>query len=156
LYFDGPVSPFPGEDSGLPQLNLKTIDWTSGEALSFQFTPPGLKGVYYAVASPLFVGNKPVGAIVIAKKKAEISGVVNSLVRRLTIAFALALVVVGGLAWYVSRRLVKPLLGLSRAADAVAAGNYDVELHRRAAGEIGHLSERFEEMANRLMESETR
>ena len=50
--------------------------------------------------------------------------------------------------WYVSRRLVRPLLALSRAADEVAGGNYDVERARRGApGEIGHLAERFEEMA---------
>ncbi|HUY72799.1 MAG TPA: HAMP domain-containing sensor histidine kinase [Gaiellaceae bacterium] len=160
IYFDGPAVLFPGEKSGLPRINLKKIDWTSAQTLTFQFTPAneprGLKGDYYAVASPLFVGGKPVGAIVIAKKQTEITGVVDSLVRRLTIAFAFGLLVAGALALYVSRRLVRPLLGLSRAADEVAGGNYEIAVPRRAAGEIGHLSERFEEMAQRLMESEAR
>ncbi len=156
IYYDGQVSLFPGEKSGLPQLNLKTIDWTSGKGLTFEFNPPGLNGLYYAVASPIEVGGKAVGAIVIAKQKTAINGVVDSLVRRLAIALAFGLLVVGALAWYVSRRLVRPLLGLSRAADEVAAGNYEVAVPRRAAGEIGHLSERFEEMAQRLMESEAR
>ena len=40
IYFDGPAIPFPGENSGLPQLNLHNIDWTSGKALTFVFTPP--------------------------------------------------------------------------------------------------------------------
>ena len=40
IYFDGPVSPFPGENSGLPKLDLDTIDWTSGKTLTFEFTPP--------------------------------------------------------------------------------------------------------------------
>jgi signal transduction histidine kinase len=156
IYFNGPVSPFPGEDPGLPRLHLNKIDWTSGQALTFQFTPPHLTGAYYAVANPVVVGHTTIGAIVVAKKKTAINALVDSLVRRLAIAFAGGLLVVGALAWYVSRRLVRPLLTLSRAADEVAGGQYDVAVPRRAAGEIGHLSERFEEMAQQLTEAEAR
>jgi signal transduction histidine kinase len=156
IYFDGTANLFPGEKCSLPTLNLKTIDWTSGQSLTFESKLPGLRGDYYAVASPIRVGGTAIGALVIAKQKTEINGVVNSLVRRLAVAFGFGLLVVGALAWYVSRRLVRPLLGLSRAADEVAGGNYDVAVPQRAAGEIGHLSERFEEMAQRLMESEAR
>src|SRR5947208_1136256 len=55
IFFDGPVNLFPGEKSGLRRLNLKTIDWTSGETLTFEFTPPGHRGTYYAVARPVEV-----------------------------------------------------------------------------------------------------
>jgi two-component system sensor histidine kinase BaeS len=77
-------------------------------------------------------------------------------VRRLAIAFAVGLLVAVAFAWYVSRRLVRPLLRLSNAADEVAVGAYDVQVPLSAPGEIGHLAERFEEMAQRLMESEAR
>ncbi len=60
----------------------------------------------------------------------------------------------GLLAWYLSRRIVRPVLQLSRAADDVAAGNYDVRVPPHAPGELGHLSERFGEMAQRLAEVE--
>jgi len=40
IYFDG-VNLFPGEKSGLRPLNLKSIDWSSGKTLTFDFTPPG-------------------------------------------------------------------------------------------------------------------
>jgi signal transduction histidine kinase len=156
IYFDGSVSLFPGEDSGLPRLDLQRVDWTSGKALTFEFTPPGQKVPYYAVANPVYIGQTPVGAIVVAKKKAAINQLVDSLVRRLAIAFALALVVVGVLALYVSRRLVRPLVRLSDAADEVAAGSYNVEVPVTAPGEIGHLAERFAEMTQRLSESEAR
>ena len=99
---------------------------------------------------------RDVGAIIVAKQKTAINQFTDSLVRRLAIAFAVGLLVAGAFAWYVSRRLVRPLLRLSHAADEVAAGAYDVEVPRRAPGEIGHLAERFEEMAQRLMESEAR
>ncbi len=156
IFFDGPVSPFPGEKPGLPRLNLKTIDWTSGKSLTFQFTPPGRHGSYYAVAHPVEVGRTPIGAIIVAKKKTAINDLVDSLIRRLAIAGGFGLLVAGALAWYVSRRLVRPVLALSRAADEVAEANYDVVVPARAAGEIGHLTERFEEMAQRLKEGEVR
>ena len=156
IYFDGPVSPFPGEDPGLPRLNLQKIDWTSGQALTFVFTPPHLKGAYYAVANPVRVGRTTIGAIVVAKRKTAINQFVDSLVRRLAIAFAFGLLVAAVFAVYVSKRLVDPLLSLSRAADEVAGGSYDVAVPRRAPGEIGHLAERFDEMTSRLMESEAR
>jgi signal transduction histidine kinase len=156
LFFDGPVNLFPGENSGLPRLHLNQIDWTSGKTLTFTFTPPGKTAPYYAVAEPVTVGNKTIGAIVVAKKESEITQFVNSLVRRLAIAFAVALLVAGAFAVYVSRRLVRPLLSLSDAADEVAGGSYDVEIPRRAPGEIGHLADRFGEMTGRLLEAETR
>jgi signal transduction histidine kinase len=156
IYFDGPVSPFPGENSGLPQLNLKQIDWTSPKTLSFVFTPPYQSAKYYAVAEPVTVGHRTVGAIVVAKRQSEIAQFADSLVRRLAIALAVALLVAGAFAVYVSRRLVRPLLTLSDAADEVAGGNYDVGVPRRAPGEIGHLAERFDEMTGRLMEAEAR
>ena len=140
----------------LPRLNLKRIDWTSGRTLTFEFTPPGLHGAYYAVAQPVNIGKTPIGAIVIAKRKTDVNQQVFSLVRRLAIAGALGLLVAGVLAAYLSRRIVRPVLALSRATDEVAAGNYDIELPGSAAGEIGHLSERFQEMTERLMESEAR
>jgi two-component system, OmpR family, sensor kinase len=156
IYFDGPVSPFPGEDPGLPRIDLTKIDWTSGDTLTFTFTPPHLTGPYYAVANPVRVGTTTIGAIVVTKQKEAINEFADSLIRRLALASAFGLLVAAGFAWYVSRRVVDPLLSLSRATDEVAAGSYDVELPLRAPGEIGHLAERFDEMTLRLQESEAR
>ena len=156
IYWDGPINPFPGEKSGLRPLNLTQIHWTSGQTLSFDFVPPGLHTTYLAVANPVFLGKRPIGAIVVAKENTDISHSVLSLVERLAIAAALGLLVAGMLAWYLSWRVVTPVVALTRAADKVAAGDYDVELSPRGAGEIGHLSERFGEMAARLAESEQR
>ena len=159
IYFDGPVNLFPGEKSGLRPLNLRAIDWTSGKTLTFEFVPTDLprrlQRTYIAVAHPVVLHNHPIGAIVVAKKKTSVNHSVMQLVNRLALAGALGLVVAALLGWYLSRRLVRPVLVLSRAADEVAAGNYDVEVPRRAAGEIGHLADRFGEMAERLAEAET-
>ena len=155
IYFDG-VNPFPSEDSGLRPLSLKTIDWTSGRQLTFEFVPPGQHRTYLAVASPVVVGHSSIGAIVIATPKKSISSSVTQLVERLALAGVLGLLVAAVLAWYLSRRIVRPVVALSQAADEVAGGTYDVAVPTKAPGEIGHLADRFGEMAERLAETETR
>jgi HAMP domain-containing protein len=156
LYWIGPNQPFPGQQAnlGLPRLPEKTIDWTSGKSLAFEFTPPGANRQYIAVANPLIIRATSVGAVVVAQPKTDISKRVHSLIERLALAGLLGLAVAGLLAWYLSRRIVRPVLQLSRAADDVAAGNYDVRVPPNAPGELGHLSERFDEMAHRLAEVE--
>ena len=156
LIFYVGIPPFAGEDSGLRPLTLDSIDWQSGRSLTFQFTPPGLKHTYLAVARPVDpLGNgQPIGAIVVAKRTTDVTNSVQALIERLALAGALGLIVAGALAWYVSRRVVRPVLALSMAADEVAEGNYVVEIPGRAPGEIGHLAQRFGEMAERLAEGE--
>jgi signal transduction histidine kinase len=156
IYFDSDINPFPHDNSGLRPLHLKAINWESGKSLTFQFTPPGRHHSYLAVASPVDpLGNgQPIGAIVIAKRTTDVTNSVRALIERLALAGFLGLVVAGALAWYLSRRIVKPVLALSRSADEVAAGDYAVSLPGGAPGEIGHLTQRFGEMAHKLAEGE--
>ena len=158
IYWVGPPNPFPGQISGLRQLPFKTINWLSGKSLSFQFVPPGQKRLFLAVASPVnlqgLTGSYTVGAIVVATPKTNVGNRVNSLLERLALAGLLGLFVAGVLAFYMSRRVVRPVLQLSAAADEVAVGNYAVAVPTKAPGELGHLSERFGEMAGRLAEVE--
>jgi signal transduction histidine kinase len=147
---------FPGVKSGLKDCGLETVDWTSGETLTFEFKPPGASKTYLAVAEPVRLSKQPIGAIVIAKQKTDIAARVRELVLRLTIAGVFGLLVAGLLAWYLSRTIVRPVLALSDAADEVAAGNYAVDIPEGGMGEIGHLAERFDEMTDRLAETEQR
>ena len=159
IYFVG-AGLFPGQGfTGLHRLPLSTIDWKSGKSLTFEFTPPDTGHTYYAVANPIVIGDEkdatPIGAIVVATKKTDVRAAVLSLLGRLALAGVLGLLVAGLLGWYLSRRIVRPVLQLSEAADAVARGQYDVAVPENAAGELGHLSERFGQMASRLAEVET-
>ena len=160
LFIIGARRVFPGQRTlvtGLRQLPLSTIDWSSGKTLTFQFTPPKAHRTYLAVAYPLTLGRSSViGAIVVATPKKEIGGRVNALLVRLGLAGLLGLLVAALLSWYLARRVVRPVLQLSDAADEVAAGNYAVATPHGAPGELGHLSTRFAEMAHRLAEVETR
>jgi two-component system OmpR family sensor kinase len=156
IYFIGPKRPFPGQGagvSGLQRLPVKTVDWQAGESLSFELTLKHRK--YLAVANPINLGTISIGAIVVATPKTSVRHQVAVLIERLALAGLLGLVVAAMLAWYLSRRLVRPLLQLSDAADEVAGGNYAVKVPNHAPGELGHLSERFSEMTDRLAEAET-
>jgi signal transduction histidine kinase len=155
IYLVGPRI-FPGQDNvtGLRRLPIRTIDWQSGKSLTFEFTPPRTHRKYLAVAKPINLENQPVGAIVVATPKTDISQRVYDLIKRLAVAGLLGLLAAGLLAWYLSRRIVRPVLQLSAAADEVAEGHYAVSVPEKAPGELGHLSERFREMAGRLAEVE--
>jgi signal transduction histidine kinase len=158
IFFVGPHRLFPGQVrepiKGLTPLPPTTVDWISGKSLTFEFTPPGTHRRYYAVLNPIVSQSTTIGAIVVATQKTNVSARVYSLVERLALAGLLGLLVAALLSWYLSRRIVRPVLQLSDAADAVARGNYDVDVPVNAPGELGHLSERFREMASRLAEVE--
>jgi two-component system sensor histidine kinase BaeS len=153
------ASSYPGgdADSGLTRLSQADVGVELGDRIvDFEFTPPGQERRYLAVAYPIRLdGAVTFSYLIVAKPKAELRDAWVTLLSRLAIAFLVALVVVGGLALYLSRRITRPVLALSKAADEVAVGHYDVEVPRvPGGGEIGHLAERFREMAARLAESE--
>ena len=126
--------------------------------MTFEFEPPGEDRSYLAAAYPIQLGgDKGVtfSILIVAKPKAELRETWITLLSRLAIAFLVGLVIVGVLALYLSRRITKPVLALSKAMDQVAAGRRDVDVPPvRGGGEIAHLTERFREMTTRLAEAE--
>jgi len=159
IYYAG-VEIFPGESSGLRPLARSVLDWKvleGGKVETFEFTPPGTDRAYLAAAYPVMLGGDTFGAIVVAKPRAELRSRWLILLGRMGLAFLAGLAVAAGLVWYLSRRLTKPVLALSDAADQVAAGRYDAKLpETRSRDEIGHLTDRFREMTQRLAESQRR
>jgi signal transduction histidine kinase len=151
---------FPGQRSGLRRLPYSAVDWPAiqrGEVVTFEFTPPGEHRRFLAVANPLFLGGQgpPFGALVAATPKTQLTHQWLTLLGLLSVSLLGGLAAAGGLAIYLSRRIVKPVLGLSKAADEVAKGHYDVAIPAvPGGGEIQHLAERFGEMAERLAEAE--
>src|SRR6185437_2536961 len=69
-------------------------------------------------------------------------------------ALALILVVVGGLlGWAMSRRLTRPLVELTGAAEALARGDYTKRVQTGGTDEIGRLATAFNRMAGQVQES---
>jgi two-component system, OmpR family, sensor kinase len=158
LFYVG-LGVFPGQDPGLTRLTTTDV----GERLprdrlvTFEFVPPGEDRTFLAAAQPLRLEGlpSPFGTLIVAKPKDELRAAWMTLAGRLALAFLVGIVVVGGLALYLSRRITHPVLSLSAAADEIAEGRYDVEVPRvPGGGEVGHLADRFREMAARLAEAE--
>ena len=157
LYYAGlPI--FPGQISGLRRLPLRYLDQgvlEEGKVQTLEFEPPGSDRTFLAVAQPVTLGGETFGALVLARPKTQLREQWLVLLARVGLAFLAGLGVAVGLVWYLSRRLTRPVLALSRAADQVAQGRYDAELpETRSRDEIGHLTERFREMTERLAEAD--
>jgi signal transduction histidine kinase len=148
------LNPFPGQKHDLRELPKEAVPTAVLQAdglITFEFEPPGERRTFLAVAHPLTVEGFHLAALVVAKPRAELRDRWVTLLQRLALAFLVGVLVAGGLAWYLGRRITRPVLALSHAADEVAGGQYDVEVPPAAGrDEIGHLSERFAEMAERL------
>src|SRR5919109_5588256 len=154
LYYVGLRFTFPGS-TRLKQLPQSTIRWKDGRVRVFEFTPPDAKRESLAVSQPIRPQRTGpfFGALVVAKPKAELRDRWQTLIERLALAGIAGILVAGLLAMYLSRRITRPVQALSKAADRIAEGRYDVP-EIRAHGEIGQLAERFREMASRLQEAE--
>ena len=142
----------------LPKLPASTVDMQrvrNGHSIEFDFVPPHAHRTHLAIAEPLNIKDTFWGALVVAKPKDQLSTRVAPLLGRLALALLGGLLVAALLAVYLSRRLTRPVLELSGVADEVARGNYDVAVPAVPGGtEVGHLAERFREMARRLSEAE--
>jgi two-component system sensor histidine kinase BaeS len=158
IYYSG-LDPFPGQGRpafrALPKGTVNPRVVRQRGRVLFQFRPPGSDQTLLAAARPLKVGRKVFGVIVVAKPKTVLDQRWLALIERLLIAFAGGIAVAGAFAWYLSRRITSPVLELSRAADQVSRGHYDVAVPEvPGGGEIGVLADRFREMAARLSEAE--
>jgi signal transduction histidine kinase len=156
LFYVG-VPPTPGLNVGLERLPETTVDWRSGRTITFEFTPPNAKKTFVAVARPLRLEKKgpPFGDLIVAKPKTELTQQLIPLLERLALASLGGIIVAGLLGLYLSRRITRPVLALSRATDEIARGSYDVDLPPvRGGDEIGHLADSFRQMAARLSDAE--
>jgi signal transduction histidine kinase len=149
------IVPFPGTNLRLRQLPVDTLDpdeLEQRQTIVLEVDRPG--GSLLAAAAPVKIGDSVFGAIVVGTPSRELRSRWMTLIDRLAIAFAGGVLVAGALGWYLSRRITRPVLSLSDAADEISRGHYDVHVPEAGSDEIGHLAGRFREMAARLAEAE--
>jgi signal transduction histidine kinase len=155
LYYAGATFFFGSGRSGLRTLPHNIVQWRDGRIRTFEFTPPGAKREYLAVSSPLRISGRLFGTLIVAKPTAELRERWFTLIERLALAGLVGIAVAGVLAWYLTRRITKPVAALADAANEIAEGHYHVDLPPTSPNdEIGHLAARFGEMATRLEEAE--
>ena len=152
------IDVFPGPTRAFTLLPKSILDFRrilAGQTLQFEFDKPGTHKRLLAFARPVKLGQQTFGAIILARPKTRLDQGVLPLVWRLLPAFFAGILVAGALGLYLSRRITKPVLVLSEAADEVAAGRYGVVVPEvPGSGEISHLSTRFREMASQLEQAE--
>ncbi len=157
IYYSG-VDLFPGQRPAFRRLPRGVVDLDKArtqDVTRFRFTSPGESHELLAVARPLKLGHQTFGVIVLAKPRTVLEQHWLALIDRLLLAFAAGVAVAAGLGVYLSRRITEPVLDLSRAADQIARGSYEVDVPEvRGGGEIGDLAESFRQMAARLAETE--
>jgi signal transduction histidine kinase len=151
---------YPGPTKAFTLLPKTVLDFRrilAGETISFEFKRrvKGKATRMLAVARPVKLGGEVFGATILARPTTRLNQGILPLVWRLLPAFLAGILVAGALGWYLSRRITKPVLALSDAADAVAAGRYGVTVSEvPGGGEISHLSTRFRDMASQLEQAE--
>jgi signal transduction histidine kinase len=159
LFYVG-ASLFPGQRFGLtrlPRAALGDVALQRNEVVTFEFTPPGDERRLLAAAQPvrLVRGTEPFGWLIVAKPTTELREQWLTLLGRLVLALAAGIGLGALLFWWLSRRLTEPVLALTRAAQDVAAGRYDVEIPAaKGSDEISLLSDRFRRMVEQLAETE--
>jgi len=149
--FAGPLPSLP-----VGTLTPKQLRSSRPTTLNLHVKRPGsLAGSYLAVAEPVTIGKQVLGALVVATPTSSLRSRWLVLIERLAIALGGGVLVVGLLGIYLTRRITRPLLTLSAAADEIAAGHYDVEVPQPPGhDEISQLSARFSDMAAKLAEAE--
>jgi signal transduction histidine kinase len=148
------IDVFPCATPAYTVLPKRVLDFKrilAGRTVHFELTPPGGKIRLLGVARPVKLGAQIFGAVILARPKTRLNQSWLPYTWRLLPAFFAGILVAGALGWYLSRRITKPVLALSDAADEVAAGHYGVAVPKVPGNdEISHLSERFNEMSAEL------
>ncbi|MFY9301036.1 MAG: cache domain-containing protein [Candidatus Nitrosotenuis sp.] len=83
----------------------------------------------------------------------EVFEPVSSLREKIILLGTSITVVVGIVAFYLSKQISKPLIKLKNAANRVAGGDFDVRTNIATNDEIGQLSRSFDQMAEKIQES---
>ncbi|MGC9350248.1 MAG: ATP-binding protein [Anaerolineae bacterium] len=103
-----------------------------------------------AVAVPVLVESELVGVVYLTQPLRDVNAVLGDVRARWLWSTAIALILSGAVGLLLSRAITRPLRGLTTAAGAVAAGDFDQEVPVRSRDELGRLSRAFNDMTRRL------
>jgi signal transduction histidine kinase len=147
------ASLFAGPLKTLPVGTLTQAQLAASQPTTLNLNVGGTS--YLAVAAPVAIGKQVLGALVVAKPASELRSSWLVLIERLAIALGGGVLVVGLLGVYLTRRIARPLMALSAAADEIAGGTYGIDVPQpKGHDEIAQLSARFADMAAKLAEAE--
>ncbi len=130
----------------LPSMGLSMFDLNQPQ--SIRTSGPG--GDAFVRLTPYTYGEGVEWLIVtVIPEEDFLSGVSRSR-QQVVLLSGLAMLAALGLAWLLSRWLVRPISRTITAADAISRGELDVELNERGPAEVGQLARAFNRMSNQL------
>lgn len=162
----GPQGEVLAHSAGGPWAGQEMPEWVRfTDAPGDRFSPPygqltGPDGQWwvYVVAPPVFSYSEgeqeEVHVALMASQNRGGKELLDDLGRGLTVAGGLSLVLSLLLALIVSAAIARPLRRITQAAEAVASGNYDQELHIFAPDEVHRLAESFNTMTRQVKASQ--
>jgi signal transduction histidine kinase len=137
-----------------PEADLRADPLVSqalaGEVASGTDAVPGSGAEVMHLAMPILVEGNLAGAIYLSQPLDDVAAVLGDLRIRWLVATAIALLLSGTVGLLLSGAIAQPLRRLTRAAGAVARGQFDQKVPVRSRDELGRLSQAFNEMTARL------
>jgi two-component system sensor histidine kinase ResE len=122
----------------------------SGKTLVIKGYQAGLDTTMLTVAVPIKAGNKVMGAVYLYTPLAPITRTIAS-VRQLILYGILATMAVATvLAFFLSRRLSRPLIKMERAAQTMAGGDFSPRIEVQSQDEVGRLGLALNHLAAEL------
>ena len=128
---------------------MRVEDRPDGQLLFVATTlsPPG------SVLAERFLGRQSAYVVALASQPWTLLMVLQEMAPRLLVAALLSLVASVAVAWVLAASIARPLARMTRAAEAMARGQYDQAIPSRGADEVGRLATAFNTMAREVARS---
>ncbi|MDK2854836.1 MAG: two-component system, OmpR family, sensor histidine kinase ResE [Bacillota bacterium] len=122
----------------------------AGRTVVMRGYQPGVNATVLTVAVPIKVADEVVGAVYLYAPLAPITRTIAAVRRLILYGILVTLVVATVLAFFLSRRISRPLIHMERAAQAMAAGDFSPRVNVRTDDEVGRLGQALNHLAEEL------
>lgn len=135
--------------------NPRIISALEGEASVFLAVDETLPGSLFVTSVPIRSGAEITGAVVLFRSADGVRQAIARARRLLASAAGGLLLLLAAFGWFLSRRLVRPLLQMKVAADQMARGEYTTRVPAPGGDELGQLAKAINRLAASLLALET-
>ncbi|SMB94251.1 two-component system, OmpR family, sensor histidine kinase ResE [Thermanaeromonas toyohensis ToBE] len=111
---------------------------------------PGFNATMLTVGVPIKVGEEVVGAVLLYSPQASLGEAVSVMRRLILLAAVGAIIVATVLAFFVSRKVSRPLLAMNRVARQMAAGDFSGQIEVTSQDEVGTLAQSLNYLSGQL------
>ena len=142
-----------GMGMGIIHVDLKSI--IAGQTIIAQGMHPRFGTPIVIIGMPIKNNGVIIGALVINTPLAPIKEAVKVLQSQLSVITIICLVIATLLAFFLSIKIVKPIVDINKAAKRISRGDYTVKLEIKSKDETGKLSVTINELVEQLSKIES-